>query len=264
MSWFRIEGKMPQHAKYAPLSDAAFRLAITAGAWCAENMTDGFIPKAMVGALTRAPAGKRLTEAVSSLVNSGVWEDRGEAFEIHDYLDWNMSRDKWLAKTIAGAAGGRAKAARTASKRLAHARDSLEQKPSTTPSVPLADSDSDQRDLKSPPKDLSGSAQETPESGERTMPCPPDLKLVEAQRSALEMNNGIKSWQLDAMTADFVSRAAAGGQPRTLTNWRKTLAKAITSDWNAGKRPRRPEPEQSLGSNGKPILNGKDLGLPGF
>lgn len=166
MSWYRVEGGMPQHAKYAPLSDAAFRLAITAGAWCADRFTDGFIPKKMVPNLTRAPVGKRLDAAVRELVNAGIWEEgesNSELFHLHDFLQWNMSKSQWEAKKAAGRAGGEAKAAnyapakhkqspqQKASTGLAPARElprhQLEQVPqhlpSTCSSVPLADSDSD-------------------------------------------------------------------------------------------------------------------------
>lgn len=154
MAWYRIEGNMPQHEKYVPLSDSAFRLAITAGAWCASMMTDGRLPKKVIAGLTRAPAGKKLDESVAELVNARIWdriEGDDSAFNVHDFLDWNMSRAQWKAKKDAGSAGGKAKAAAKAkqplkqktSKRLAPASDVLEQKPSTSSSVPLADSDSD-------------------------------------------------------------------------------------------------------------------------
>lgn len=152
MTWYRIEGNMPQHEKYAPLSDAAFRLAITAGAWCASMMTDGRLPKKMIAGLTRAPAGKKLDESVKELIDARIWdriEGDDAALFVHDFLDWNMSRAQWQAKKDAGSAGGKAKAAakqkqqpkQKTSKRLAPASDSLEQNTSTSSSVPLADSD---------------------------------------------------------------------------------------------------------------------------
>jgi hypothetical protein len=158
VSWYRIEGELPQHEKYAPLSDAAFRLSITAGAWCANRLTDGKIPRKMVQCLTRAPLGEALTVTVQELLDAGIWEespDDESIWLIHDFLDWNMSRAQWEAKTAAGSAGGRAKAASRAStcssKTLAPASHQLEQTASTCSSVPLADSDSDS-DLRDPAK----------------------------------------------------------------------------------------------------------------
>lgn len=171
---------MPQHEKYAPLSDAAFRLAITAGAWCASMMTDGRLPKKMIPGLTRAPAGKKLDDAVNELVDARIWdriEGDDSAFYVHDFLDWNMSRSQWQAKKAAGSAGGKAKAAakqkqppkQKPSKRLAPASDALEQTSSTCPSVPLADSD-----LRSPisdPEEKREEKEDLPRSADAEAPA---------------------------------------------------------------------------------------------
>jgi hypothetical protein len=171
MSWFRIEGKMPQHAKYAPLSDAAFRLAITAGAWCADNMTDGMLPKPMVSALTRAPRGKALEVAVASLVEAKIWEDKSGSWLIHDFLDWNLSREDWEKKVKAAKAGGAAKAAKSTKQQkssVPHGKPNGRQAASHMPAgcsaitlpLPLPDSDSDSdsdlSDRKIPPAPQGG------------------------------------------------------------------------------------------------------------
>jgi hypothetical protein len=157
---------MPMHEKYAPLSDAAFRLAITAGCWCSERMTDGFIPKTMVPQLTAAPRGKKLVQCIAELTRetpklSPVWEDRGDEYELHDFLDWNMSRSEWEAKVAAASAGGRAKAAKGSAKPMPCGSHMAEQVPAicyskSLPS-PLPDSDSDS-DLenKNPPNPPAG------------------------------------------------------------------------------------------------------------
>lgn len=113
MTWYRVESTMPQHRKYAPLSDAAFRLAVTAGCWCASNMTDGVIPRNVVKTLTCAPKGKALDRAISELVSSEIWKSAGEnAWLVHDFLSYNMSKAQWEEKVAAAKAGGNAKAAK--------------------------------------------------------------------------------------------------------------------------------------------------------
>jgi hypothetical protein len=167
VSWYRIEAKLPQHKKYAPLSDAAFRLAITAGAWCAEYYTDGIVPKKVVGSLTKAPSGKKLQKAIDELLENGIWVSKSSEYEIHDFLDWNMSREQWEAKKENGSRGGKAKSlnnngldtdedlagavapatAGATAGATAKQDISLEQKPSKCSSeivaTPLADSDSE-------------------------------------------------------------------------------------------------------------------------
>ena len=162
MSWYRLEGGLPQHAKYAPLSDAAFRLAITAGCWCADKMTDGRIPKQMVRALTRAPSGRRLDSKIQELLAARIWEDGGDLYFVHDFLDWNMSREQWMVKVSSAKAGGAAKAAKALASHLPHGKPHGRevashmacQKPArcsaiTLPS-PLPDSDSDSEERRDP------------------------------------------------------------------------------------------------------------------
>jgi hypothetical protein len=175
VTWFRIEGKMPQHAKYAPLSDTAFRLAITAGCWCSENMTDGLIPKAMVAVLTAAPRGKKLTDSVGSLVRAGIWEERGEHWYLHDFLDWNMSREQWLKRVAAASAGGNAKASRSASKSAPH---------STPPPLANVCHVADQVECQTAAKTLPGGLPcALPESeSESESDSDPDLSAAASQR----------------------------------------------------------------------------------
>ena len=113
---------MPHHWKIAPLSDSAFRLHMTAMAWCSEFRTDGKIPKAIVSTLTRAPSGDALSVIVSELTKQAqspdgkehfpLWVDCGGFYEIHDYLEYNISSSEYAAKTEAAKAGGKAKAAK--------------------------------------------------------------------------------------------------------------------------------------------------------
>jgi hypothetical protein len=105
---------MPQHHKVAPLSDAAFRLHITAMAWSVESKSDGRIPLGVPKTLTCAPRGKALVNVLSELVTTKVWLSLGDdGYEIHDFLQWNLSAKdiaaRSEAKAIAGQAGGRAR-----------------------------------------------------------------------------------------------------------------------------------------------------------
>ena len=91
MSWFRIEGRMPHHRKVAPLSDAAFRLYISAGCWSVEERTEGKIPSDMPGTFARAPRGKALPKAIAELTSRGLWEAVVDGYQIHDFLEYNLS-----------------------------------------------------------------------------------------------------------------------------------------------------------------------------
>jgi hypothetical protein len=121
MSWLRIEGRMPHHRKVAPLSDAAFRLHVTATCWAVEEGSDGEIPRAIPATLPAAPRGRALQQTIAELVAAGLWESRdGGDFAIHDFLIYNPSAraaaELRAARASAGQVGGRRSAEQRASK----------------------------------------------------------------------------------------------------------------------------------------------------
>lgn len=111
MPYLNVDDGMDEHPKVEPISDAAFRLHMSAMLFSARRTTDGFV------SLSRA---RRLTATASDavaaeLVQAGVWHDLGEGCDeaesveaetcqrhgrkgyylVHDYLQWNHSRHWW-------------------------------------------------------------------------------------------------------------------------------------------------------------------------
>jgi hypothetical protein len=111
MPYLNIDDGMYDHEKVDQLSDAAWRLHVTAMMFCARNLTDGFVPIGQARRLTATAGDPEAAE----LVRAGVWHDLGEgcdkpecveartcpahgkakAYLIHDYLQWNHSRAWW-------------------------------------------------------------------------------------------------------------------------------------------------------------------------
>lgn len=103
MPWVRFDDQFPIHRKVARLSDAAFRLHVSAIFWCARNLTDGCVSEEDlddVCARVRTPA-----RFATELVERGVWHEAGHpcasqqcaapvgggGWVIHDYLDYQPS-----------------------------------------------------------------------------------------------------------------------------------------------------------------------------
>lgn len=93
--------------------DAAF-LYIAGNGFCNEYLTDGFISDTDIetvafNAFLRSPK-----KAVESLVKAGLWDRVSGGYMIHDYLDYNKSKQEIeelrSKKTYAGKKGGRASA----------------------------------------------------------------------------------------------------------------------------------------------------------
>ena len=106
MPWVRFDDQFPIHRKAAGLSDAAFRLHVSAIFWCARNLTDGFVPEEDlddVCARVRTPA-----RFAAECVQRRAWHHArescdsdkctapvdGDGWVIHDYLVYQFSREQ--------------------------------------------------------------------------------------------------------------------------------------------------------------------------
>jgi hypothetical protein len=103
-SWLRLEASFIDHPKVAPLSNQAFRIHIRGLCYCAQHLTDGFIPRIVAG---------RNERWIQELLDAGLWEEMGQGlgYEIHDYLEYNPSRDELEAQRKKRSVAGRRAAA---------------------------------------------------------------------------------------------------------------------------------------------------------
>jgi hypothetical protein len=98
MSWIRLDDRYIYHPKFAALSPWAFRLWHEGMAYCRTMLTDGLIPHAALKLFHYATP-RSVGELTASLTpsSSPLWESvEGVGYRVHDYLDWNRSRDKEL------------------------------------------------------------------------------------------------------------------------------------------------------------------------
>jgi len=93
MPWVKLDDRFPSHRKVALLSDRAFRLHVSAICWCAENLTDGHISDRE---LTLVANIRAIKATAKQLEEAGVWDRTDEGWLIHDYLDYNPSREQVL------------------------------------------------------------------------------------------------------------------------------------------------------------------------
>lgn len=105
MAWVRIDDRLHSHPKVLRAwahDPAAIGLHLLALSYSADYLTDGVIGPAFV--LTQLPQKRRRDRAVAALVQSGLWERNGEGWIIHDYLDFNESRQQILDRRATDAA----------------------------------------------------------------------------------------------------------------------------------------------------------------
>lgn len=89
MPYLRLDDNMMEHPKVDRLSDPAFRIWMKGLTYCARLMTDGLIPRRLAlswGSLKR----------IGELLSAGLWDEEGVGYRVHDWLDWNESRQRIL------------------------------------------------------------------------------------------------------------------------------------------------------------------------
>jgi hypothetical protein len=90
MTWARIDDQFADHPKVIGLSDRAFRIHIRGICYAARQLTDGFIPL--------SAAQEWGMRAVLELEKSTLWKPVAAGYQIHDFLDYNPSREQVLAE----------------------------------------------------------------------------------------------------------------------------------------------------------------------
>jgi hypothetical protein len=96
MTWFKIDDGFFMNMKVVEAGNAAVGLWVRAGAWCSQQLTDGYVPEAVARTFGTA------TE-VDSLVDSGLWECVEGGYQFPDWLEYNPSADEVKATRAASA-----------------------------------------------------------------------------------------------------------------------------------------------------------------
>lgn len=106
MSWFRCDDALGNHPKVMSLDEKllpAMGLWVMCGVYSAKHLTDGFVPRKVV----RMYGGDRLAK---DLEKAGLFRPAEGGWVLHDYLDWNPSKEQVLKvradRQAAGQAGG--------------------------------------------------------------------------------------------------------------------------------------------------------------
>lgn len=90
MAWLRLSDNYVDHPKFFALSDGAFRLWHESMAYCRRHQTDGLFSFAVMRAFRSFTKSRE-----KQLAESGLWDlVPAMGYRIHDYLDWNPSRDE--------------------------------------------------------------------------------------------------------------------------------------------------------------------------
>ena len=87
MPWFRIDDGFWCHPKVLRCTHRAIALWVRAGSWCAQQLTDGYVPASALPMLnaTRTDAGQ--------LVKAGLWAVDGDGWRFHQWDERQPTRE---------------------------------------------------------------------------------------------------------------------------------------------------------------------------
>jgi hypothetical protein len=86
MPWFRLDDSFHSHPKVIAAGNEAVGLYVRCGTYAAQHLTDGFVGKSIVLLYGSEALAARLVE-------TGLWHRTRGGWNIHDYLDYNPSRE---------------------------------------------------------------------------------------------------------------------------------------------------------------------------
>lgn len=96
MSWGRLDDSFDSHRKVRRAGNEATGVHARAISYCAGALTDGHIDPEWV--LERAGGKTQAVRVSEVLVLAGLWTPNSDGFVIHDWLDFNPSREQILSK----------------------------------------------------------------------------------------------------------------------------------------------------------------------
>ncbi len=151
MAWVRIDDQFASHPKVIQAGPLGMAMQVAALCYSNRYLTDGFIPRAVVptllnleGLAMRVWQGELIGGGqdatwqlvVQDLLAAGLWEEVEGGYQIHDYLDYQLSREEVIAEREQKREAGRRGGLATAQARAVP--------PAQAPAVPPAQAESEQ------------------------------------------------------------------------------------------------------------------------
>lgn len=103
MSWIKLDDQFAINDKVTSAGPLGLALHIAALCHCGRNLTDGFVRGAAVRGIAAMVGIYQPEPVVAALVAAELWHEVAGGYAIHDYLDYNPSREQVEAKRKAAA-----------------------------------------------------------------------------------------------------------------------------------------------------------------
>jgi hypothetical protein len=240
VTWVRLDDGFARHPKVAAAGPLAMAMQVAALCYCNQELTDGFVPRAVARTLLNFESDDGQTywmmrvctddgrdEELTAefiwdcLISAGMWEKVPGGFRIHDYEDYQPSKEDVLAlrdvRAEAGRKGGLQRAAHIKEANEAKAKQVAKQTPSKDVAnlkpVPVPVPVPDTEDEENAPLTPHGGARA---SAPRRKRIPDDWQPSEAL-CAYAVEWGIPADQVSGFAEEFKLYWLGDGRPKV--NW---------------------------------------------
>lgn len=95
MAWLKVDDRVRTHPKIAKAGPLAAWMWLCSLCYCREHLTDGFVPAEAVPTL--AVGMPQPARQARRLVEVGLWHEVDGGYRVHDWGDWNPSREAVMA-----------------------------------------------------------------------------------------------------------------------------------------------------------------------
>lgn len=94
MPWVKLDDSFHSHPKVVGAGTEAVGLYVLALTYSSHHLTDGHVPLAWV----RQAAGAKARKLAGRLVEHGLWTENGTGWVIHDYHEYQPTREQVQAR----------------------------------------------------------------------------------------------------------------------------------------------------------------------
>jgi len=98
MPWVKIDDNLPNHPKVIAAGLHGLAFTVAGIAYCQRNLTDGFIPALVVLTFVPHISARAAQAQAVRMVGAGLWELRDGGYQVHDYHDFNPTKEEVLAR----------------------------------------------------------------------------------------------------------------------------------------------------------------------
>jgi hypothetical protein len=206
MPWVKLDDHWMDHPKIARAGRDARDMWLASLTWCARHLTDGAFPAEMIPcfAVTAGIDVANCQTLARRLLEVCLWDATDNGYVVHDYLDYNPTKEQSIATSDARKSSGRAGGVAKASKILAKAK----QNPSKTPSKNVAK-------VCPVPVPLNSVSEETERTLSKTRKPNPHYELARAIADVCAMDMGPNEGML-LREASLLAKAALKPSPELL------------------------------------------------